>query len=62
MARHYSTRDFFLGDKIAEGAVVLTLEVASAPAAAPAVVAAAPAVLEQKAATAPVHQAQAASS
>ena len=50
-----------LGDKIAEGAVVLTLEVASAPAAAPAVVAAAPAVLEQKAATAPVHQAQAAS-
>ena len=51
-----------LGDKIAEGAVVLTLEVASAPAAAPAVVAAAPAVLEQKAATAPVHQAQAASS
>ncbi len=35
-----------LGDKIAEGAVVLTLEVPSAPAAAPAAVAAAPAMFE----------------
>ncbi len=49
-----------LGDKVAEGSVVLTLEVASAPAAAPAVVAAAPAVSEQKAATA--HRPSSASS
>ncbi|MCZ8092494.1 MAG: FAD-dependent oxidoreductase, partial [Acidovorax sp.] len=55
-----------LGDKIAEGAVVLTLEVQGAAAAAPApaapvaVPASTPAVSEQKSAPAPVSQAQAA--
>ncbi len=50
-----------LGDKVAEGSVVLTLEVQGAGAAAPAPTAAqAPAVSEQKQAPAPVQQAQAA--
>ncbi|WP_176042780.1 dihydrolipoyl dehydrogenase [Burkholderia stabilis] len=50
-----------LGDKVAEGSVVLTLEVQGAGAAAPAPAAAsAPAVSEQKSAPAPAQQAQAA--